>query len=63
MKVMFTMLFATISALLSTIFQVAKGGESYAKQLRTSAAIDLKKSIDDSGVSKQEIEDIEKFLS
>ena len=57
------MIFATIAALFSVVFQLAKGGESYAKQLRTSAAIDLKQSIDDSGVTKDEIEDIEKFLS
>ena len=63
MKAMFAMIFGTIATLFSVIFQVSKGGESYAKQLRTSAAIDLKKSIDDSGVSKDEIEDIEKFLS
>lgn len=63
MKAMFSMIFGTIATIFSLVFQVAKGGESYAKQLRTSAAIDLKKSIDDSGVSKEEIEDIEKFLS
>lgn len=63
MKAVFSMIFATIAALFSVVFQLAKGGESYAKQLRTSAAIDLKQSIDDSGVTKDEIEDIEKFLS
>ena len=63
MKAMFSMIFGTIATIFSLVFQVAKGGESYAKQLRTSAAIDLKKSIDDSKVSKEEIEDIEKFLS
>lgn len=63
MKAMFAIIFGTISTIFSLVFQVAKGGESYAKQLRTSAAIDLKKSIDDSGVSKEEIENIEKFLS
>lgn len=63
MKAMFSMIFGTIATIFSLVFQVAKGGESYAKQIRTGAAIDLKKSIDDSGVSKEEIEDIEKFLS
>ena len=63
MKAVFSMIFATIGALFSVVFQLAKGGESYAKQLRTGAAIDLKQSIDDSGVTKDEIEDIEKFLS
>ena len=63
MKAVLSMIFATIAALFSVVFQLAKGGESYAKQLRTSAAIDLKQSIDDSGVTKDEIEDIEKFLS